>query len=246
MSILNRSLLHALVLCVAITASAAADKAAQIDALMQKYAALDHFNGSVLAAEGGTVIFKKGYGKANLEWDIPNAADTQEELNLLGYQLLQAGKTDDAIAVFKLNVEAFPDGFNAYDSLGEAYMTAGKKENAIKNYAKSLELNPDNTNALDQLNALMKAKQSGTGILACPFCICSVLTLVRTAFGMGNVAQPPPAVSVTRWDHSARGPNPLSPLFLSLSCQTPIRHPQNDLLRTCIGQPDHDCCLSLI
>jgi tetratricopeptide (TPR) repeat protein len=83
---------------------------------------------------------------------------SEAELNLLGYQLLGAGKTDDAIAVFKLNVEAFPQGFNTYDSLGEAYMAAGKNEDAVKNYAKSLELNPGNRNALDQLNKLMKAK----------------------------------------------------------------------------------------
>lgn len=83
---------------------------------------------------------------------------TEAELNLLGYQLLGAGKVDDAIAVFKLNVEAFPQGFNPYDSLGEAFMAAGMKEDAIRNYAKSLELNPGNRNAVDMLNKLMKAK----------------------------------------------------------------------------------------
>jgi len=38
--------------------------------------------------------------------------------------LLFAGKTDDAIQVFRLNVEEYPKAWNPYDSLGEAYMKA--------------------------------------------------------------------------------------------------------------------------
>jgi tetratricopeptide (TPR) repeat protein len=69
------------------------------------------------------------------------------ELNTLGYQLLRDGKKREAIEIFKLNVEAFPKGWNTYDSLGEAYMVNGDKENAIANYKKSLELNPANDSA---------------------------------------------------------------------------------------------------
>ncbi len=68
----------------------------------------------------------------------------ESELNTLGYQLLRGNKTDDAIEIFKLNVEMFPNGFNPYDSLGEAYLKAGNKELALVNYKKSVELNPEN------------------------------------------------------------------------------------------------------
>jgi CubicO group peptidase (beta-lactamase class C family) len=78
----------------------------------------------------------------------------EEELNRLGYQLLQRGKQDEAIQIFKLNVEAYPKAFNTYDSLGEAYMVAGNKELAITNYKKSLELNPKNSNATETLKRL--------------------------------------------------------------------------------------------
>lgn len=78
----------------------------------------------------------------------------EEELNRLGYQLLQRGKRDEAIEIFKLNVEAYPKGFNTYDSLGEAYMVAGNKELAIVNYKKSLELNAANRNATETLKRL--------------------------------------------------------------------------------------------
>ena len=75
----------------------------------------------------------------------------ENELNNLGYQLLARDMVDEAIAVLELNVEAYPDAFNTYDSLGEAYMTAGDHEPAIANYERSLELNPDNTNATAML-----------------------------------------------------------------------------------------------
>ncbi len=68
----------------------------------------------------------------------------ERELNILGYQLIRMGKVKEAIEIFKLNVEAYPDAFNTYDSLGEAYMLNGDKEAAIKNYKKSVKLNPDN------------------------------------------------------------------------------------------------------
>ncbi|NNE67589.1 MAG: serine hydrolase [Pyrinomonadaceae bacterium] len=76
--------------------------------------------------------------------DDPEKYDFSEnELNNLGYQLLGAGKTKDAIEIFKLNIEMFPKAFNPYDSLGEAYLKAGDKINALANYKKSVELNPD-------------------------------------------------------------------------------------------------------
>ena len=78
----------------------------------------------------------------------------EADLNTVGYTLLAQGRVADAIEIFKLNVEEFPQGFNAYDSLAEAYMVHGDKDLAIENYKKSLELNPKNTNAVDQLKHL--------------------------------------------------------------------------------------------
>ncbi len=52
-------------------------KAAKIDALINQYVANRQFNGTVLVADKGQVIFKKGYGMANMEWNIANAPDTK-------------------------------------------------------------------------------------------------------------------------------------------------------------------------
>ena len=51
-------------------------------------------------------------------------------------------------------MEAYPEGFNTYDSLAEAYAVKGDRELAIKNYRRSLELNPQNTNAVAKLKEL--------------------------------------------------------------------------------------------
>ncbi|MCU7494108.1 MAG: serine hydrolase [Ignavibacteria bacterium] len=76
------------------------------------------------------------------------------ELNLLGYDLLQEGKTEYALEIFKLNTQEFPKSANAYDSYGEALLKKGLKEDAEKNYRKSLELNPGNENAIKVLKEM--------------------------------------------------------------------------------------------
>lgn len=78
----------------------------------------------------------------------------EDQINNLGYEYLQAGKIKEAIAVFTLNTEAFPESFNVFDSLGEAYAAAGEKEQATRNYRKSLELNPQSQSGIEALKKL--------------------------------------------------------------------------------------------
>ena len=86
---------------------------------------------------------------------IPGYSSPNEgTLNQLGYTLLRDKKVNDAIRVFQLNVQEYPQGWNGYDSLAEAYMNAGQKDLAIKNYERSLELNAKNENAVEMLKRL--------------------------------------------------------------------------------------------
>jgi len=100
----------------------------------------------------------EGYRKIKREKPLNNVVQ-EARLNDLGYGLLQTNKLPLAIAVFKLNVELYPDSSNTYDSLGEAYMAAGQKDLAVTNYKRSLELNPKNQNALNMLKKLEKQEQ---------------------------------------------------------------------------------------
>ena len=85
---------------------------------------------------------------ANAYLNVENAT------NSFGYKLMGMKRLDDAIEIFKLNTEAYPQSSNVWDSLGEAYMNKGDKELAIKNYEKSLALDSSNTNAVEMLKKL--------------------------------------------------------------------------------------------
>jgi predicted Zn-dependent protease len=50
----------------------------------------------------------------------------------LGYAALSEGKTQDAIALFKRNVEGNPNSANAYDSLADGYAKAGMWKDAAR------------------------------------------------------------------------------------------------------------------
>jgi len=78
----------------------------------------------------------------------------EDVLNNLGYEFIRAKKFKEAIRLFQLNVEAYPQSSNVYDSLAEAYMDDGDKPEAIANYQKSLQLNPKNRGAVNMLQKL--------------------------------------------------------------------------------------------
>lgn len=90
----------------------------------------------------------------------PPEAFNEYVLNTLGYRLLRSDRVDGAIAIFKLNVEEYPDAWNPYDSLGEAYYAAGDYEKAIENYERSVELNPENTNGVRWLERIRTELES--------------------------------------------------------------------------------------
>lgn len=79
---------------------------------------------------------------------------SESELNAMGYRLLANNQVREAIEVFKLNVEAYPNSANVYDSLAEGYLAHGDKQLAIENYRKALELDPQSESARKALNAL--------------------------------------------------------------------------------------------
>ena len=61
-------------------------------------------------------------------------------LNRIGYEHLVTGDNKGAIEIFKLNVTAYPNSPNVYDSLGDAYLADGQKDLARENAKKTLEL----------------------------------------------------------------------------------------------------------
>jgi predicted alpha/beta superfamily hydrolase len=64
-------------------------------------------------------------------------------VNQIGYQLMGAGKMEEAIAAFKSNVEKYPASPNVYDSLAEAYERSEQLELARVNYEKAYTISKE-------------------------------------------------------------------------------------------------------
>jgi CubicO group peptidase (beta-lactamase class C family) len=72
------------------SAALAQDAAQKIDGLLKNYYDYGQFNGSVLVAEKGKVVYKKGFGMANMEWAIPNQPDTKFRIGSVTKQFTAA------------------------------------------------------------------------------------------------------------------------------------------------------------
>jgi hypothetical protein len=101
--------------------AAAQDSPARMDKIVQSYVDAQQFMGSVLVARGDKVLFSKGYGSANLEWNIPNTPTTKFRLGSVTKQFTAA-----AILLLeergKLKVEDpvkkhYPDAPAAWDKI---------------------------------------------------------------------------------------------------------------------------------
>lgn len=68
-----------------------------------------------------------------------------------GYLLLGDGKTEEALRIFRLNMEEYPADWNAYDSYAEACMKMGNREEAIERYEKALSIDPTQKNPREML-----------------------------------------------------------------------------------------------
>jgi CubicO group peptidase (beta-lactamase class C family) len=82
------------------TSRFAQTKVKRIDELVTRYHKHGQFNGVILVAERGHVVYGRAFGRANLEWSIPNTLDTKFEIAsmtkpmtaLLIMQLVEEGK----------------------------------------------------------------------------------------------------------------------------------------------------------
>ena len=97
------------------------------------------------------------YRKAAAQSDRYDLSDSEALLNTIGYTLLARENARDAIEVFLLNAELFPNSPNTYDSLGEALLASGDATGALAQYRKVLALDPGNANAGAMIEKIEKA-----------------------------------------------------------------------------------------
>ncbi len=68
----------------------AQSKTEQMEKVIDNYVATKQFMGAVLIAQGDEIILNKGYGSANLEWNIPNTPTTKFRLGSVTKQFTAA------------------------------------------------------------------------------------------------------------------------------------------------------------
>jgi CubicO group peptidase (beta-lactamase class C family) len=110
-----------LLLSLALLSPGRGQDVAKLDQAVQSYATRGRFMGSVLVARGDQVLLSKGYGSANLEWNIPNAPSTKFRLGSVTKQFTAASillleergqlKVDDLVKIY------LPDAPAAWDKI---------------------------------------------------------------------------------------------------------------------------------
>ena len=88
--------------------------------------------------------------------------DFEGEFNTAGYRLLEGSRFEDAIYVFTMNTQMFPDSANAWDSLAEGYWKAGDLAKAEEYYNKAIQMDP-NGRIGDNARSMLKKMKEGTG-----------------------------------------------------------------------------------
>jgi len=98
---------------------------------------------TIITAHYKTISMKMGY----------RVSPPEQLLNVLGYQLMGSKQFNRAVYFFKMNIDNYPESFNAFDSMGDLYDAMGDKQKAIDFYSKALALRdfPDTRNKLEQL-----------------------------------------------------------------------------------------------
>ena len=91
----------------------------------------------------------------------PPEAFEENMLNTFGYMLLREARIDEAIEIFNLNIDQYPQAWNPYDSLGEAYMIDGQLSLAIEYYERSIVINPNNVNGHRMLQRIRQEHEAG-------------------------------------------------------------------------------------
>ena len=84
----------------------------------------------------------------------PVFAQNIEQLLQQGYDAGNAGKVDEAEAIFRKVIEIAPNTAEAYFYLGAIFQEQGQFDAAIENYQQAIQLNPNLADAYMSLGAI--------------------------------------------------------------------------------------------
>lgn len=114
-------MIRRLLITLLLTGVCLAQDVARMEQIIQFYVSNQRFMGAALVAHNGKVVLSKGYGSADLEWDIPNSPSTKFRLGSITKQFTAASillleergklKTDDLVKKY------MPDAPAAWDKI---------------------------------------------------------------------------------------------------------------------------------
>ncbi|MBK8499121.1 MAG: beta-lactamase family protein [Flavobacteriales bacterium] len=110
--------------------------------------------------EMGREVAAKGAEAAIVQyrkWKAERAAEfsfEEQDLNVLGYNLLWNDRVDDAVRIFRLNAEEYPRSANVYDSYGDALLAKGDSDGALENFKKCYAMDGTLTATKEKIDAI--------------------------------------------------------------------------------------------
>ena len=114
--------------------------------------AISEIMGQVLSEQGMDAAIEK---YEQLKTQAADNYDLSEyQLRSLGYELMHMNRNEDAIRIFQLNRDNFPESARVYDCLGDACLAAKDTVQALFYYVQALKIEPGNRYTLAKVKDL--------------------------------------------------------------------------------------------
>ena len=110
---------------------------------------------TTLTKPGGAAKARALYDEAKKRGD-KTVLFPETEANAYGYQLMGEDKALDAVIVLKMNVDAYPESPNTYDSLSDAYLAANKPVEALQYAEKAIKVLDADTRTPEEFKATIR------------------------------------------------------------------------------------------
>lgn len=106
-----------------------------------------------------SVLLDSNVSVRGLSEQVKPMVGNEHELNSLAYLLVKQNRKKEALNIFRINANLYPQSANTLSSLGEGYLETGDHAKAIAFLEKSLEYNPSPELIKETLRLLYKAKE---------------------------------------------------------------------------------------
>ncbi|MCX6318420.1 MAG: hypothetical protein NTW29_14105 [Bacteroidetes bacterium] len=109
-----------------------------------------------------STLLDENSNTSGLAGTLRGLVKNEHELNSLGYLLLKQGHKKEALRIFQINYQLYPESSNIASSLGEGYLEIGDNQKAVLMLERSIALNKDGADMKEVLALLYRAKEKAS------------------------------------------------------------------------------------